>query len=240
MKHFLLLLSFITLTNNLLAQKETGTVTDIDGNTYLTVKIGDQWWMAENLRVTHYNDGTAIPYAPGDSSWMVCDAPAFCWYNDDKEWASSKSYGALYNWYAVKTEKLAPKGWHVPSDAEWTQLKDHLKARYHDERLDYAVVSKTSWNSSNLRDVSNNPATYNRSGLSLVPGGHRLGYYDEDFYNEGVSGSWWSSTTGQESDEYDKWPVGYALGCYMYCHDLILGHNETRRTNGFSVRCVKD
>ena len=102
-----------------------GTVSDIDGNTYKTIKIGNQIWMAENLRTTKFNDGTSIPLVTSNLDWENINGPAYCWYGNDA--ATYKAiHGALYNWYAVNTGKLAPSGWHVPSDAEWKTLVDYL------------------------------------------------------------------------------------------------------------------
>ena len=93
-----------------------GSVTDADGNTYKTVKIGNQTWMLENLRTTKYNDGTPISTMSGEKSSM----PAYTAHK------AGDSYGNLYNWFAVKTRKLAPKGWHIPTEAEWKILEGYL------------------------------------------------------------------------------------------------------------------
>jgi uncharacterized protein (TIGR02145 family) len=108
-----------------------GTVTDTDGNVYQAVKIGNQIWTVENLRVTRLNDGTAIPLDTStvtwDSLWYnSLTIPAFCYYNNMTNTDSIKKWGALYNWYAVNTGKLAPKGWHVPTDSEWEVMQSYL------------------------------------------------------------------------------------------------------------------
>ncbi len=92
-------------------------VRDGDGNTYSTVTIGTQVWMAENLKTTVYNDGSAIPQVADSAAWANCAAPGYCWY-DNNEAVYKNVYGALYNWHAVNTGKLAPAGWHVPTDTE--------------------------------------------------------------------------------------------------------------------------
>ena len=97
------------------------TVSDADGYVYHTVTIGAQVWMVENLKTTKYNDGTAIPLVTDSTAWAILTIPGYCWYNNDAV-TYKATYGALYNWYAVNTGKLAPKGWHVPADAEWTKL----------------------------------------------------------------------------------------------------------------------
>ncbi|MBT5269507.1 MAG: hypothetical protein HOL70_08685, partial [Candidatus Marinimicrobia bacterium] len=102
------------------------TVTDIDGNVYETVKIGDQIWMAENLKVTHYRDGSAITQVTDNTAWSNLSTEAYCIYDNN---ASNEvdTYGALYNWYAVSDGRnIAPEGWHVPTDAEWKELEMYL------------------------------------------------------------------------------------------------------------------
>jgi uncharacterized protein (TIGR02145 family) len=99
-------------------------VTDVDGNTYRTIRVGDQEWMAENLRVTRYNDYNSIGHIADDTTWSDLASPAWCWYNNDH--SDEISYGKLYNWYAVATGKLCPTGWHVPNDTEWTVLTEYL------------------------------------------------------------------------------------------------------------------
>lgn len=93
----------------------TAKVTDIDGNAYYTATIGTQEWLAENLKVTSYNDGTAIPLVTDNTAWSNLTTAGHCWYNNDP--ASKDSYGALYNRYTVNTGKLCASGWHVPTDA---------------------------------------------------------------------------------------------------------------------------
>ena len=99
-----------------------GSVTDIENNNYKTVKIGTQWWMAENLKTTKYNDGTSIPYVTDNWEWYNLTTPAYCWKNNDPE-ANKNIYGAMYNWYAVNTGKLCPAGWHVSTKPDWETLK---------------------------------------------------------------------------------------------------------------------
>jgi hypothetical protein len=96
-------------------------VTDIDGNVYRTLSIGNQIWMSENLKLKRFNDGTQI----GTTFTMLSQIPAYCWYNNDSA-SFNNTYGVLYNWYAVKTGKLCPVGWHIPSDSEWTTLGNYL------------------------------------------------------------------------------------------------------------------
>lgn len=101
-----------------------GTVTDYEGNIYRTIKIGNQTWMMENLRTTRLNDGQSIRYAPDSPDWATLRAPGYCWPNNDS--SNIDRYGCLYNWYSVDTGRLAPIGWHVPTDDEWKILIDYL------------------------------------------------------------------------------------------------------------------
>jgi len=110
-------ISFKTLTSG-----ATGTVTDADGNIYNTVTIGTQTWMVENLKVTKYNDGTAIPLVTDNTAWSNLTTPGYCWYNNDAA-TNKNTYGGLYNFYTVNTGKLAPTGWHVPPMQNGQQWK---------------------------------------------------------------------------------------------------------------------
>jgi hypothetical protein len=104
---------------------ETGTVSDRDGNTYVTVRIGNQWWMAENLKTTRYNDNTEIPNVTDDDIWKDLITPAYCCIFNDP--ATYKNIcGAIYNWYAINTGKLCPSGWHVSTDNDWKTLEMYL------------------------------------------------------------------------------------------------------------------
>ena len=148
--------SGIVYGNELRFKTYTGSLTDIDGNKYNTVTIGDQLWMAENLRTTKYNDNTPIPLVTGNSEWTAMSGPGFSWYNNDP--ASYKTrYGALYNWYTLDDasnggKNVCPIGWQVPSDEEWTTLSDYLSENgygYDDDETDIAksMAAVVSWDS---------------------------------------------------------------------------------------------
>jgi len=215
---------------------ETGTVTDVDGNTYVTVKIGSQWWMAENLKTTKYSNNTPIENPTGNTAWENNTLGAYVWYSNAI--GNKHLYGALYNWHAVNnTNGLCPAGWHVPTDAEWTTLiayidpgarpdpDDYIQSNSAGGRLKSMRTSPDAhprWNSPNL-GASN---IFDFSGL---PGGSRG--TNGVFYNIGFYGFWWSST------EY------YTSGAwYRYLHygdgDVVRFNHA--KTNGFSVRCLRD
>jgi len=129
-KSFLLISSLVILvaviTILFVIRKKSNEVTDIDGNIYKTVKIGSQVWMAENLKVTKYRNGDPISNVRDNNAWKTCATGAYCWYNNDKT-VNKATYGALYNWYAVSDSRnIAPEGWHIASNDEWTTLTTYL------------------------------------------------------------------------------------------------------------------
>jgi len=194
-------------------------VTDFEGNNYKTTKIGDQVWMAENLKTTKYNDGTSIPLVTDPTTWSNLTTPGYCWYNNDQ--AYKATYGALYNWFTVNTGKLCSTNWHVPSDTEWTTLTDYLGgANVAGGKL--KEVDTTHWNSPNT-------GTTNESGFTALPGGHCL--YDGTFGNIGNTGNWWSSTEFNATN---------ALYRYLFYSNADLYQSFLNEKSGFSVRCVKN
>ena len=211
------------------------TVVDIDGNIYHTIKIGNQVWMVENLKTTKYNDGTNIPNVTEANAWVNLTTPAYCWYNNDTSTYKAK-YGALYNWYTVKTGKLAPKGWHVPTAEEWNILTDFLSNNGYSYEGDVTYIAKsmastTGWlYYGESGTVGNNQSSNNSSGFTACPSGgrtHTIGTFCED----GYIGYWWSSNECNLDDAYLRY-IGYT-----YKH---LAFNQANKKIGFSVRCIKD
>ncbi len=194
-----------------------GTVTDIDGNVYNTVTIGTQCWMKENLKTTRYNDGTAIPTGLSDAAWQNTTSGAYAIYDNNA--ANNTTYGKLYNWYAVNTGKLAPAGWHVPTDAEWSTLTNYLGG---------VVVASGAMKATTLWNSPNTGAT-NSSGFTGLPAGFRS--INGAFNNIGYFGSFWSST------EYDAY---YAWYRYLFYSSSFAYRGYLDKRNGFSVRCVRD
>ena len=213
----------ITLTTT---QFTYGSVSDVEGNTYKTVTIGNQIWMAENLKTTKYNDGTTIPLVTDSTVWKKLSTPGYCWYNNDAT-ANKNIYGALYNWYTLNTGKLCPTGWHVPSDAEWTILTTYLGG----ETVAGGKLKETGtshW-------LSPNTGATNESGFAAVPGGYR--YFGGTFYDLGGFGYWWS-TTESFSMEYSFTTIAYYLQMYYDYSGVSRSYFEKQR--GFSVRCLRD
>ena len=198
-----------------------GTLTDIDNNSYKTIQIGTQVWMAENLKTTHYNDGVSIPLVTDATTWTSLSTPGCSWYNNDPT-TMKATYGAIYNWYTVNTGKLCPSGWHVPTDAEWTTLTTWLGG----ESVAGGKLKETGTN----HWVSPNTGATNTSGFTALPGGGRSNSGSFDFI--GIYGYWWSST---ENDISSAW-----------CRNLYYSFNSVFRYSffykpfGFHVRCLKD
>lgn len=170
-------------------------IKDVDGNEYKTVTIGTQTWMAENLKVAMYNDGTTIPNVADNTQWSQLTTGAWAYYNNDS--TNNAKYGKLYNWYAVSpttngNKNVCPTGWHVPTDAEWIVFTDFLGGE--NEAPDkMKEVNTLNWNN------SNSGAT-NTSLFTALPNGFR--YYNGDYLTIGNIGAWWSSS---ESDPFNAW-----------------------------------
>ncbi len=198
----------------------TGTVTDIDGNVYNTVTIGTQVWMAENLKTTKYRDGTNIPNVTDNTAWGNLTTGAYCDYSNTP--SNSATYGRLYNWYAAtNVHNIAPTGWHVPTDAEWTTLTTFLGGEsVAGGKL--KEIGTTYW-------ASPNTGATNETGFTALPGGYRDS--SGTFYTIGSSGFWWSAT---ESGATFAW---YRNMFYNYS-DVY--RNYIYKELGFSVRCVRD
>ena len=202
-----------------------GTMTDQEGNTYKTIVIGTQEWMAENLNTSIYRNGDAIPTNLDNAAWQNTTSGAWAYYNNDASYACP--YGKLYNWFAcADARELCPLGWHVPSDAEWTVLTDYLGG----ENIAGGKMKTTGtlevaiglW-------YDPNTEANNSSGFSGAPGGVRddLGEY----FGIGNDGSWWSSS--------EVAPNGAWL---RYLHNYLgsAGRGIYFKRVGFSVRCLRD
>lgn len=204
-----------------------GSMSDQDGNTYKTVTIGTQTWMAENLKTTKYNDGTTIPLLTSDTGCLNNVSSGYYWPNNSS--ATYKDiYGALYNWYAVNIGKLAPNGWHIPTDAEWLTLIDYCGGdSIAGDKLKEADT--THWCTPYWLEFATNG-----SGFTALPGGAR-GY---EFLYIGYYGDWWTttedSTNGNPLYNGNIW---YREMCWLHQGAMRF---STDKCVSFSVRCVKD
>ncbi|MGA2823503.1 MAG: fibrobacter succinogenes major paralogous domain-containing protein [Bacteroidales bacterium] len=195
------------------------TVTDIDGNIYNTVIIGNQVWMKENLRVTHYRNGDPIPNITDSSQWIILTTGAYCNYANNPNIIGG--YGRLYNWYTVHdTRNISPSGWHVATDDEWKTLSNYLGVN---DGGQLKEAGFTHW-------FSPNTGATNSSGFTALPAGCRTsdGSYNESGYHT----YWWTST--EYSDNSGAW-----------CRRIDYNFNQVQlmamiKYYGLSVRCVRD
>ena len=210
---------------------KVGTVTDIDGNIYQTIKIGNKWWMAENLRVVCYRNGDSIPNVTDNTEWTDLTNGAYCNYDNDSFIAAT--YGRLYNWYAVDDSRgIAPGGWHVPTDEEWKELERYLGMsesevnntgyRGTDEGGKLKETGVVHW------EIPNSGAT-NESGFTALPGGSRVG--SGSYLSKGNSSTFWSSMEINDSIAWSR-----SLGYY----DSEIYRTGSIKYSGFSVRCIRD
>jgi uncharacterized protein (TIGR02145 family) len=202
------------------------TISDKEGNVYKTVTIGTQTWMAENLKSTKFNDGTAITTLQDFSAWSnPMRKPAYCWYKNDQV-NFGNTYGALYNWYVVDpstngNKNVCPVSWHVPTDDDWKALKSNLTDTIAGSQLKEAGT--THW-------LAPNTGASNSTGFTALPAGIRT---DNGVFKEvGTTTSWWSAT---EFDMQTSW--------YRFLTTFSKGmgsSNYEGRKSGMSIRCIKD
>ena len=196
------------------------TLTDIDGNKYQTIKIYNQIWTKTNLNVSRYSNGDLIPQVSDSDTWSSLTTGAWCYYLNTSGYGPV--YGKLYNWYAIVDPRgLAPKGYHIPSDIEWTTLTDYLGG----ESIaggKMKEIGNSHWKTPN-KDANNS------SEFTGTPGGYRLN--DGKFYSINEFGYWWSSS------EYSS---RYALFHRLDYYNGDLGRFNYLETIGLSVRCIKD
>jgi len=222
---------------------EYDTLTDVEGNTYATIELGNQIWMAENLRVRLYADGSPIPEVADEAEWDAMEPgdQAYCWYNNEVE--NGDESGALYTWAAamygelssdsIGVQGVCPDGWHLPSDAEWKELEMFLG-------MSQADAGKNDWRGTDeggqLKEIGfsswaiPNEGATNSSGFTAIPGGFRSAkglFYNIDSYSahwsatpeEGTGNAWYRALKYDQAKVYRQ-------------------RNSTQL--GLSVRCVKD
>lgn len=196
-------------------------IKDVDGNFYTEVKIGKQVWLVENLKTTRYRDGTVIPRLTDATASTSLSTPGYCWYGNDSA-TYNAAYGILYNWYAVAdAHQLAPAGWHVPTDAEWSTLEAYLGGS--------GSAGGKLKEAGTLHWQTPNTDATNESRFSALPGGYRSD--NGTFLNIGGDGYWWSA---KEFDTANAW---YRT---MLFSTAYLYRSSYSKSVGFSVRCVRD
>jgi uncharacterized protein (TIGR02145 family) len=209
-------------------------------NTYQAMKIWNQIWTVENLRVTKFNDGSPITKSSSGSSSDTI--PAYCFYSNTTNADSIKKYGALYNWYAVKPsnpKSIAPAGWHIPADSEWTVMANYLIANRYNwdsteagNKIAKSLAAKTDWYvSTKAGCIGNDLSKNNSSGFSVLPGGL---LFNSQFVNKGYHADWWTATGAGE--------------LYAMVRELRYGYEASDSLDGYicskswggSVRLVRD
>jgi len=198
------------------------TVTDIDGNVYHTITLSTQVWIVENLKTTRLNDGTSIPLVTDGNVWMGQTGPGYCWY-DNNQGAYEDTYGAIYNFYAAASGILAPVGWHIPTDADWTVLTDYLGG--------LPVAGGKMKEAGTAHWMYPNTGADNSSGFTALPGGYRSSASGA-FHNLQIDGYYWTSTSAASGYAYLRWL------CYNTA--AIVSRSNALPNDGFPVRCVKD
>jgi uncharacterized protein (TIGR02145 family) len=217
-------------------------LTDIDGNVYQTVVIGNQTWSKSNLNVSKYTDGTPIPQVTDINHWRFLTTGAWC-YLENKT-INGTTYGKFYNWYAVAgiydaasaanpalRKKLVPDGWHIPTDSDWTSLTESLGG----ENVAGGKMKATGTIQAGTGLWYNpNEAATNESGLTCIAGGHLRSTNPETFgltYFQGLYGFWWSSTEFSTDKAWYR-SLRNTMG--------LVNKGNAYKEDGLSVRCVKD
>lgn len=212
---------------NTIQSGNSNTVTDIDGNVYNTITIGSQVWMKENLKTTRYRNGNSIPTGLSDAQWKGTTSGAYSIYNNDP--ANNTTYGKLYNWYAATDpRKIAPAGWHVPTEAEWNVLINFLGGAVGAGGKMKAI--SPLWNSPNT-------GATNSSGFSAIPAGWRSdGNWPGttvSYGGKGTMAEWWSTSVNTN-------PAGTAWDFVVYNNYADIFQPYDYKGVGFPIRCIKD
>jgi uncharacterized protein (TIGR02145 family) len=228
-------------------ESQLGTISDYDGNTYSTIQLGDQWWMVNNLKTTRFADGTEIPLVESNASWEALgyEEKAYCYYNNSTN-NEARIYGALYTWAAAmngatgslsnpsEVQGVCPDGWHLPSDAEWKELEMFLGMSqdtadafgYRGANIGSKIASSPDgW----LDGYLDSNSAFGSSGFNAKPGGGRR--YDGTFGHKGDNANFWTAT------EYSN---VRAWGRHIYSSYSSVHRYRNAKSDGFSVRCVKD
>jgi uncharacterized protein (TIGR02145 family) len=220
----------LVMDNTLLDAGYNGTLSDIDGNVYKTIKIGNQVWMAENLRVTKFNDGMVIPLVTDGIAWQNMTLPSYCWY--DTTGSNYKDYeqdtfGALYNYHVVEEGKICPIGWSVPTDSTWTVLTTFLTDNGYGtggsgDDIAESMTSSFGWIS------WSSPKPNNSSGFTGLPAG---AIRNRTFNSIGEKAHWWSSTEDESTNVWAR---------FLWRSWDYVSRVYYQKNTGFSVRCLRD
>ena len=229
-------ISFTTLSINQISNHfsplfEYGTVTDIDNNSYKTIQVGTQTWMAENLRVTRYSNGVAISNVVDNTQWANNISGAWCYNNHDQ--SNNIPFGKLYNWYAaVNSNNICPTGWHVPTDGDWNILIQHLDLSYIPFTNDVqSSIAGGKMKSTGLTYwIEPNQGANNLSGLSALPNGDRI-EAGQFVASPGQLSYWWSSSQSSSTTAVNRVLI-YSNG--------NMNRFSANMARGLAIRCIKD
>lgn len=208
-------------------------LTDLDGNHYRTVKIGDKCWMADNLRTTSFSDGTIISNYPVEADWRTTSTAAWVYYGNQS--SNDDDYGKIYNWFAVTDSRgICPAGWNVPGDDDWKSMEQAIGMANDDadgtgwRGNKENVGGKLKTTGTEFWETPNEGAS-NESGFSGMPSGLR--YPDGRFVSLGRSAFYWTSTWHSISEAYGR-AIVFSRG--------EVSRGIYRKDFGFSVRCILD
>lgn len=196
------------------------TMRDVEGNVYKTVRIGNQVWMAENLRVSHFKNGDLIKNVQANSAWNQSDSAAYCTYSNSNTY--DKIYGKLYNWHCINDERgLAPKGWHIPSETEIVELIEFLASD-----TSAASLMKEAGTSHWLTYAEDSSKDI---GFNALPAGYRMD--DGSFHTLKSNAYFWTETASYEM--------------FHWSSRLYRGFADVKREPyymkyGLAIRCIKD
>lgn len=208
-----------------------GIIADLDGNRYQTKTFGSQTWMVENLKTSKYRNGESINNLTEAADWSATSQGAWCNYNNDA--AYGIKYGKLYNSWAVNDpSNIAPAGWHVATDDDWTTLEAYVSTHYGSSlSIGKALASTTEWpTDAGSSTIGNDLSINNYSGFNALPGGFRC--YLSTFYFEGEQARFWTSTSFSDTTAWMR---------YLYFNNNYVGiYKGALKNLGYSIRCVKD
>jgi len=213
------LLGFVFFFSNF-AQNLQDSVTDADKNVYHTVVIGNEIWMVENLKTTHYNNGDPIPQISNPTQWSYQTIGAYCDYKNEPD--NAEVYGRIYNWFAVNdSRKICPSGFHVPTNAEWGTLIVNLG--------DSIKAVNSMKEAGSLHWKGKNKSSTNSSGFTALPGGFRA--FEGTFVLFGKGAYWWAADANKEKEAYYT---------FIFSGRETIGRASGDKEPGNSVRCLKD